>query len=482
MALSVEDRQYIAQIAAETIKEMGVAQKHDPASLTLAAPAVHGPFQGNASQFGIFADPTVRPQRWSTLARPPRGVYGLSTLRRSIYVKERLELMSGVTAAAGTNATGWCGNPPTVGQGKVCAQDYEWGELFLKTNLNAIPLLGQERRGEVPAEIYNASPIARNPLIPEVMYDANLNSQLAYELYLMGVHTERLLDKVAVTGDNSKASNATEVGFISEPDGLDLQIKTGHADARTGLLCAAADSVVLSFNADVAGTIGGGDGRNIVQAVSDTYWGVRQRADAFGMPEATFALVTRRESWRALVETWVCQYYTYRCSGGTAGQPNTTDTQSMNALRLEMMQGQYLLVDNIQLPVVFSEGIVRDGIGANHFKSDMYIVPLEWMGIPLLTTEYFPMDNPGAVEYASFVNADAYRTLNNGLWAVASRDAGFCKEYLFGAKFRLILETPWLAARVDDVSYTFRAPIRNSDPADSWFYANGGATFNAPLA
>lgn len=479
MTLTMEEIRSIALV----MKEMDETQKHDPASATLTAPALHGPFQGNESQWGLFADPTVRPQRWSTLARPPRGVYGLSRLVRSEFVKERLELMSGVTAAAGTNATNWCGNPPTVGQGKVCTQDYEWGELFLKTNLNALPLIGQQRRGEVPGQILNAAPENRNPLIPSLMYELiDTRSQLAYELYLVGVHLERLLDTVGIQGDSTLAYTDTEVGFMSEPDGLDRQIKTGHTDAKTGIACPAADSAIISFNADVASTIGGGDGRNIVQAGSDLVWALRDRAVTFGMDDAQFAIVVRKENWRALVDVWACNYMTYRCANSTAGLPLLNDARDTNALRLEMMRGNYLLVDGEPVPVVFSEGIVREGLGANQFKSDLYVVPVEWQGISLLNTQYFPMDNPFLQEYASFVDADSISTTNNGMYLMGRRDTGFCKEYLFGAKFRLILETPWLAGRIDDIAYTFRAPIRNAQPGDSWFYQNGGATYNAPLA
>lgn len=474
MTLTQDDIKNIALV----MKEMGFAQKHDPASLTLAAPALHGPFQGNAGQFGIFADPYARPQRWSALARPPRGIYELATLRRSEFVKERLDLMSGVTAAAGTNASNWCGNPPTVGQGKVAAQDYEWGEYYIKTNLNALPLLGQVRRGEVPGMVLNAPPESRNPLIPSLMYSLeNTRSQLAYELFLIGVHLERTLDSVGITGDDTQASAATEVGWIREFKGLDSQIKTGYTDARTGVAVPAADSAVISFNGNISGTIGGGDGRNLVQAGSDLVWGLMDRARTFGMDETLFAFVMRKEAFRAVVENWACNYATYRCQSSNAGQPVVNDARDMNQLRLEMMQGQYLLVDGNRIPVVFSEGIPQTSQGNGLFTSDIYVVPVSWAGIPLLVLEYFDMNNQYLQEYAGFVNPDSHRTLNDGLFLVGSRDSGFCEEFLFGARMRLILETPFLAGRLDDIQYSFRAPIRTADPSNTFTYANGGRTF-----
>jgi hypothetical protein len=67
--------------------------------------------------------------------------------------------------------------------------------------------------------------------------------------------------------------------------------------------------------------------------------------------------------------------------------------------------------------------------------------------------------------------------MNNGMFLVGSRSTGLCKEYHFQARMRLILETPFLAGRLDDIRFTFRAPIRNSDPADTYYYADGGRTY-----
>ena len=98
--------------------------------------------------------------------------------------------------------------------------------------------------------------------------------------------------------------------------------------------------------------------------------------------------------------------------------------------------------------------------------------------MPLTRLEYFPMDNSDTREFASFVGDDI-TVLNNGLFIAGYRSTGLCKEYHFAAKMRLILETPFLAGRVDDIRYTFRAPIRNADPADTYFYADGGRTFRS---
>lgn len=460
----------------EIAEALGIARKNDPASTTVTAPTLQGPFPGNTSQFGIFADYGPRPQRFSALVRP-RSLTRLLALNKSVFHQEILDIMTGVTAAAGTNATGFCGNPPTVGQGKICKQYYGWGRYYVKTDLESMPEIGTLRsRAELPGEILNAGPAA-NPLVPDIMYRlANPQSQLQYELWRIGVALERSMETVMVVGDDSLSSANTRHGWISEPDGLDSMIRTGYTDAATGISCPAADSAVIAFNADVAGTIGGGDTRNIVQAITDLVWAIKDRATEMGLDETQFALVMRKELFRSLTETWSCNYATYRCTDGTAGQPFNRDVENTNALRLEMQTGQYLLVDGMQVPVVFSEGVPQESLGSNIFKSDIYLVPLSWAGVPLLRLEYFPMDNPFLTEFSEF-QGEGVASINNGMYIIGNRNTGLCKEYHFGAKFRLILETPFLAGRVDDVRYTFRAPIRNANPADTWFYADGGVTY-----
>jgi hypothetical protein len=40
--------------------------------------------------------------------------------------------------------------------------------------------------------------------------------------------------------------------------------------------------------------------------------------------------------------------------------------------------------------------------------------------------------------------------------------------------FRLIMDAPFLAGRIDDISYNFLAPYRAADPADTHAYVDGG--------
>ncbi len=459
------------QYTMEEFKQFVEVFKNTPASTTLTAPTLHGPFPGNAAQFGIFSGAGVRPERYSTLVRP-NSMAALVNILKSEFTNEILEVMTGQTAAAGTNATGFCGDPPTVGQGKICRQIYTFAKWFVKTDLNSIPEIGQFRnRADVPATILNGGPTG-NPLIPELMFRMLENdSRLKYEFWRIGVALEQSLESVLIQGLVSAGANNTH-GWISEFDGLDRQIRTGYVDSVTSLACEAMDSAVITHGANVNTTAS--DGRNIVQELSDLMFGLRQRASGMGMDATTWVIVMRRELFRAFVEQYSCLYNLFRCSG-TQYEENNTDQTTTNNLRLEMLNGEYILVDGVRIPVVWSEGITQTTPAANTFESDMYIVPINWAGRPLLNLEHFPMDNANATEFSEF-QGEGVITMNNGMYMVGNRNTGLCKEYHFASMMRLILETPWLAGRIDNLQYTFSAPIRNAFPGAS-YYADGGVSY-----
>lgn len=470
------DKTYSIEELKELASALGFAEKHDPASTTLFTPTLQGPYQGSTTHFGLFSGPGIRPDRFSAMARPFSFVSALGAPLRSEYYEELLQVLLGQTTASGTNSQTWCGNPPEVGYAKACKQVFLWGEYHIKTELNAIPEIGQLRnRADIPGQVLPSftPPEMRNPLLPDLVYRlTDTRDQLAYEFWRIGVEFERTIDVVAVVGDQTQAYTATEHGWQKEFTGIDSYIKTGYTDSVTGNPCAAMDSAVITFGADVGGTIGGGDGRTITLAVTELVRGVKNRAMKMGYGNnVSWYFLMRYEAFSRIVEEYACNYATYRCTDGSAGNPYNTDTTATNALRLQMMEGQYLLVDGRPIPVVFSEGIPQTYSGGS-FTSDIYLVPDSWMGRKLTYLEFFPMDNQYAQTFNNFVNGDGITVMNNGLWIAGENSTGLCKEYELGAKLRLIMETPFLAGRIDNISYTFTEPYRNALPGSS-FYADG---------
>lgn len=466
-----EARKYSADEIAEMVKALGL--KNDPASTTLAAQTGHGPIGGDStSQIGVFGAPGVRPDMYSTLAATRSFLASLGAPVASRYTNERMEILTGQTAGGTTNAASFAGDPPEVGDLKVMQHYFTFGSYYVKTKLNAVPLVGQLwDRSEVPRNILNAGPTA-NPFIPDIMFQlTDTQSQLALELFKIGQDMSRTTEPVAIQGTAGTDNNRT--GWFEEFAGLDNLIKTGYTDSVTGLAAPAADSIVESFDANVTGT--DANGRTVVEALTDLYYASNDRGMQVGMNDVVCAFVMRKEAFRRVVDQFAYQYANYRVSGAQYEESNV-NSFDLQELRLQMMNGRYLLIDGVPVPVVFSDGIPSETLANNTYKSDIYLVPLTWAGRQLTYMQYFPMNNTYAQEWGNFVGADDIRILNNGLFIVGHRNTGLAKEYHFGARLRLILETPFLAGRLDDIQYAYLPQTRDAIPGTS-LYANGGTTY-----
>lgn len=460
----------------EKARLLQLGRKNDPASTTLTATPLHGAAHGNANQFGVFSGAGVRPDRFSAMPRIG-GLSAVLPLRPSTNANEMLEIMTGQTAATGSNATGWCGNPPTPGNLKVMRQVFTFGDIHIKMDLAALPLIGQVRdRADVPGQVYNQATVdnAFLPQIPGIDGLSNSMSMLRSQAYRIGVQLERTVSAVHYTGV-AGVQNNTHLGIQTQWAGLDALIKTGYTDSVTGIAAPAADSVVSSFNANITGT--DSVGFDFVENMHDVYYALRSRAENTGMGGTVFAISMREELFRRATDVWGCAYATYRCKNTSdIGNDINRDATQTRALQIQMFKGQYLLFDGVEVPVIFDGGIPNPAVANATYQSDVYFLPISWSGMPLVYPQYFPMDNPALTEFASFTGAGDVRTLNNGLYLVAKRHTPNCVEYIFSARVRLILEAPFLAGRVDDVQYTYRAQTRSNQPGES-FFANGGVTY-----
>ena len=454
---------------------LNIGQKNDPSSST---PTASGTFQGqsftNTGQYGIFSNPGVRPERFSALMRP-RSMASILRPQKSEYGNEIVSIMTGQTAGVANAQTDWCAPGALAGVLKACQQTYVFGNFKMATRIVPVQEVGLLRnRADIPGEILNRPP-RDNPFIPDRMYQlTDTRSQLQYELFTLGVQAERSFETELWRG--VAGTNTSIVGWWKDMAGLDSLVKTGYVDSVTGVACPAADSIVISWNADVGATV---SGSNIVQSFADQYYAVNDTAEQVGLSGVQFAFVLRKEFFRALTEVWSCQYLTYRCQSSNAGQPIQITGDETNRLRLEMQNGQYLLIDGVPVPVVFSDGIQLEQLAGGTpkvLRADAYLLPISWNGRPLINVEYHDMGNAYAREFASIVYPSA-EFINNGMYMLGKREAGGCTELEISMKLRVFLETPFLAVRWDDISFSYGAQSRAADPGTTFLYKNGGVTY-----
>lgn len=477
MAININGVEYTPE-ELEVLNKAGVlniGEKHDVSSTTPSAQALHGPFPGNNAQFGVFSGAGVRPGMWGTLARNESIARFIPMLRSANY-NENIEMFTGVTEGSGNNATSACADAPKAGSLKVMRQVSNFGIIHEGTKVDDVTQAGMRKDyADVDRELYNAAATV-NPFLPQVPgIDGNgvVASRLRSSLFTLGVDLERNVSRVHYVGVGG-TENHTYRGVARQWNGLDSLIKTGYTDSVTGVAVPAADSVVDSYNAAITGT--DATGRDFVTALHDTVYSLVARAEDLQIPGTQWAIVMRRDLFREAAKQFAANLPVFT-TAGTATAPNNRDGMDMYNMFNGMFNGAYLTIDGQNVPVILDNAIARETLGNNYYKSDIYIVPLTALGRPTLYIQYFDMGNPDAEELANGFGLNAQSAvLNGGLYRVFKRETKGCIEYDVFARVRMILDTPFLAARLDDVFYYSYTKQRDSIPGMS-YYANGGLTY-----
>lgn len=461
----------------ELVDALGLGEKHDSPSTTATAQALHGVFPGNSNQQGLFSNPGVRPGMFDATPQPRSFSSRIPVLPNPV-LNEKVEIITGVTAGSGNNVTGACAVGPNGGLFKTCQQLSVYGEMHMSTRIDDITKMGQQlTRADLPREVYNTAvnEMALMPNVPGIDGTGRIQSRLRAAFYTTFTELARNKGQADFKGVAGTADN-TYRGVSIQWNGMDALIKTGYTDAINGVACPAADSIVETFNVAIDGGTDS-NGRNIVQAVTDAYYASVDRGEQLGITDVQRIIVMRHDAFRALVDVWSCVYAVSYCQSTAAGQPVTRDATATADLRNGMYTGRYLLIDGVPVPVAFDDSIERLTVGNNYYLSDIYIPAVSWAGRPLLYGEYFPLNNADASEFANFVGGDGMdtMTLNDGLWRVFKYVTGGCLTYDFYGKYRLMLDAPFLSARVDNLLYKSYAKTRDAVPGQS-LYANGGTT------
>jgi hypothetical protein len=453
---------------------LNIGQKNDTPSTTPNAAPLQGYFPGNTSMFGALSYPGVRPERYSAM-QSPRSFSKMLRPEKSIYQNELIEVITGQTAASGSNATGWCAGGMLPGVLKTCQQQYPFGNFKMRTRISTVQDAGILRnRADIPGILQN-NPPQENPLVPDLLYRlTDTQSAMQTNFYELGNQIQRSMGPEIFNG--VVGTDTSIPGWWKDMNSISALVKTGNVDAVSNLACPALDSIVVAWNADVAATV---SGRNIVQAYTDTMYALQNRADTTGLGDVQFAFVMRKEAFYALTAVWACQYNTFRCQAGTAGQPNVSQVVDMNQMRIDMLRGNYLLIDGVPYPVLFDDGITIEQLGggaAPVLRADAFILPVSRNGAPGVRLEYYDMGNSYSQEVDQLIVSQSM-ILNNGLYLMTKQFTEGCVDFTINAKMRLFIEWLFLAARIDDMSFVYQAQTRDANPATTFLHANGGISY-----
>jgi len=449
---------------------------------TIYGHGVTGPQPGGTA--GLFSFPGLEPDIINAMVMPRLGLLDALPSRTSIYDNPLYGIMTGVTASSGSEANGVCDDPPTAGLMKLCTHAFVWGRFERMTRVFDITRAGRFiNRSDFNDLTLIGNPLSGNPMTPQNPGDGSpdlaVRSEIAKALFEFGVAWGR--DFAPILYDGSPTNNTANGGY-KEPYGLDVLINTGYQDAESGTACPAADSIIRDFgSANLAD-----DSLDFVLQVTNIMRNLTYNATRMGLAPATIAIAMPWSLFYQVTEVWPCAYSTYRCTVLGENNRGVLDIMAQNAMRDDMrgdiftQTGQYLLIDGQRVPVILDDGIVETVHPGASFTSTMYFVPLRVLGNrPATFIEYLNYDGPmGAMEMGrQFAPQGSYFTTNAGrfLWH-AKPPTNFCVQELALTEWRVILETPQLAARLENVGYVPVAEQRSPFPSNSSYFVDGGVT------
>ena len=186
-----------------------------------------------------------------------------------------------------------------------------------------------------------------------------------------------------------------------------------------------------------------------------------------------------------LTRFWPQQYNTDGATLTNAG----LDVLILENVRMrdEMRAGQFLNINSKRYQVILDPCIMEENQADNGaipiggFASDIYVVPFAARGgsIRTLYWEYYDYRND-VIPAARDARADAWYWTDSGafLWHIKPPD-NWCLEVISKVEPRLILRTPQLAGRLQNVTYV---PLQHTDdvlPSQD-YWVNGGVTTGRP--
>lgn len=439
-----------------------------PATVQTAA-ALHG-------NLGMFAVPGLEPEIFGTVV-VPEGLMSMLPRYPSVYENPFFGALTGISDDIGNEPANPCDDAPT-GYQKTCNLTAQFGRVARQTETIEMDkvMLRMHRHDPMDLRLYGRL-LGMGDISP-----AGLNEQQVVDIITMSqmvnaaVRIERLLCGHMWTG--SPLNNNLGGGYKEFP-GLDNQITTGQMDAQTETLCPSLDSDVKDFNYnDVCGTT-----LDIVEYISMLEYYVYELARTTGMLPTTWAWVMRPQLWQELTACWPCKYNTNRCTtiGGdhrvmTDGRENISDRDRMRMDKTFMVNGR-------SYPVVLDSCIYEHNnqnnanLAAGQFASSIYFVPLTVLNMPVTYMEY--LDYRQAASNTTLLRGREDFWTDRGMYSWAIDNLKWCYDLTLKTEMRVVLRTPQLAGKLQNVRYSPLQHLRDFDPS-SPYHTDGGVSLRTP--
>lgn len=395
--------------------------------------------------------------------------------------------MTGVQTTSGSNPTSICGPGKTAGLMKTGAIVRQFGKYKFDTPELELNRLGQRVNRGDPLDLFLANGVAGNnlgdtltPAFP-LANDGNavLVNEIAKRFYELQVAFIRLLADQLYTGNpsNNTPLLAYPNNFYGEFAGLQAAVNTGYRDALTGVATPSLDSDLKDF-----GSVRVNDnGSKLVTYLTSMWRYLNIKAQQSGFDMVDWAFVMRPEAFWAVADVWPCAYNTTNCTTSAAsGATVFVDGASQKAFTNDMLNGRYLMIDGQRIPVIVDNYLPQNFSANGVFGSDIYLLPLRANGVPVLYWQYLDEDNASIAAALNMLEQGGVRTYNRGAYIVFGSRTNGCVKWQAKVQPRLMLDTPQLAGRLQNVRYWVLQHASDPNPASGYHQDGGGTTRSGP--
>ncbi|MBD3260876.1 MAG: hypothetical protein GF334_04235 [Candidatus Altiarchaeales archaeon] len=414
----------------------------------------------------------------------PKGIAGRIPAMPTVYLNPIYPFITGFESDGGDEVDGVCDDAPG-GVIETCHTTAQFGRIARGSKEMEINEMMQilNRRLSTDLRLMGDVIGEGHPLMSSETTPQNwLTSVMLTQLVIIGIQFQRWLVPKLWTGDPTNNSGG---GGYKEFPGLDILISTGKVDAFTGVACSALDSDIKDFNFNSVDS----SSPSLLTYMSYMDYYLRHIASRTGLDPVEWVIAMRPELFFEITAVWPCQYLTYRCGeDSSGGSLNVINDDNNVSMRDEMRNGNFLWVNGRRLPVVTDDGIFEDNAATNanlipgEFASDIYFLPVRASNMPVLYWEHLDYSQAMADvgRMGSFDTSTRFWSTDGGRYMWTAQSLNYCFKIQGKMEPRLVLRTPHLAGRIQNVKYSPLQHLRSWDEDSPYFYKGGKEEYTDP--
>jgi hypothetical protein len=399
-----------------------------------------------------------------------------------------LPFITGVDPTSSDEPTTECGDCIS-GESEACIQHFPTGKICRETKAMTLQkAIERLNRGDIDLNLLNDQLGSDSPWHPgtsmsgaQDIINVATAWALLFELPPLFMHA---LSPMVYSG-NPVNNNGNA---YREFRGLDLLINTGHVDAFTNTTCPALDSDIKNFN---YGDVRTATNPSFHEVLEMAHYYVRNNARGQMLDPVEFAVVMRPDLWKVYSSLQAYQSILATLMNSTI--PNNyevhIDGASLVRERNDIRQGMFTMLNGERVRVIEDHGITESNNAndanceAGEYASDVYIVPLRYLGnrdAMRIDFKDYRNVNEEIVATQNLIGP-FYRHTPDGrfLWNIVQD--GRCFKIQAEIEPRIILKTPQLAARIQNVKYVPLQHLREPGFSSEYRF-KGGISTRAPTS